>query len=273
MAEAQDATLNLTGATLSYNVRSGDHPTVVGLHGLGQSRVNEDTAGYLDWPPIYNAGRRTVRYDARGHGRSTGQALPEDYTWSRLADDLLALLDHLAPGEPVVAVGVSMGAGTLLHAVTRRPERFRRLALVIPPTAWATRAAQADGYRQMEKLFDAQGRDSLLAAAASAPTPPLLEALGRTSPPPDVDERLFSAVLRGAAGADFPDQEAIAAIEQPVMLLPWTDDPGHPMSTSEQLHDLLPNSTLKLTQTVEDLRAIGTTVAAFLSARTGPGEC
>ena len=80
MAEAQDATLNLTGATLSYDVRSGDSPTVIGLHGLGQSRVNEDTAGYLDWSPIYNAGRRTVRYDARGHGRSTGQALPEDYT-------------------------------------------------------------------------------------------------------------------------------------------------------------------------------------------------
>jgi len=264
MAKAQDGTLDLTGATLSYEVRSGDSPTVVGLHGLGQSRANEDIAGYLDWPPIYDAGRRTVRYDARGHGCSTGRALPEDYTWSRLADDLLALLDHLAPGEPVDAIGVSMGVGTLLHAVTRRPERFRRLALVLPPTAWATRAAQADGYRQAEKLLDTQGRDALLAAAASAPIPPLLQALGRTPPPPAVDEGLFSAVLRGAADADFPDQEAIAAIQQPVMLLPWTDDPGHPVSTSEQLHDLLPNSALKVTQTVEDLRAIGTTVATFL---------
>ena len=44
-----------------------------------------------------------------------------------------------------------MGVGTLLHAVTRQPERFRRLAPVIPPTAWAARAAQAGDYRQMEK--------------------------------------------------------------------------------------------------------------------------
>jgi 3-oxoadipate enol-lactonase len=82
----------------------------------------------------------------------------------------------------------------------------------------------------MEKLLDTQGRDALLAAAASAPTPPLLKALGWPSPPPDVDERLFPAVLRGAADSDFPDQEAIAAIQQPVLLLPWTDDPGHPVS-------------------------------------------
>lgn len=68
----------------------------------------------------------------------------------------------------------------------------------------------------MAKLLDTQGRDALLAAAASAPMPPLLKALGRTSPPPDVDERLSSAVLRGAADSDLPDQEAIAAIQQPV---------------------------------------------------------
>jgi 3-oxoadipate enol-lactonase len=76
MAEAQDGTLNLAGAALSYDVRSGDSSTVVGLHGLGQSRANEDTAGYLDWPPIYEAGRRTVRYDARGRGRSTERGAP-----------------------------------------------------------------------------------------------------------------------------------------------------------------------------------------------------
>ena len=45
MAEARDAALNLTGATLSYDVRSGDSPTAVSLHGPGQSRANEDTAG------------------------------------------------------------------------------------------------------------------------------------------------------------------------------------------------------------------------------------
>jgi pimeloyl-ACP methyl ester carboxylesterase len=263
VTEARNGTFDRAGATLAYDVRDGCGPTVVALHGLGSSRAGEDVSGYADWSPIYDAGRRTVRYDARGHGRSTGRALPEDYTWSRLADDLLALLDHLAPAEPVDAVGVSMGVGTLLHAVTRRPDRFRRLALVLPPTAWATRAAQADNYRQMAKLLDAQGPDALAAAAASAPTLPLIAAGGWTIPPPDVDEHLLSAVLRGAADADLPDPEAVAAIRQPVLLLPWTDDPGHPVQTAEQLHDLLPNSTLKLTQTVEDVRAIGATVAAF----------
>jgi pimeloyl-ACP methyl ester carboxylesterase len=152
MAEAQDGTLNLAGATLSYDVRSGDSPTVVGLHGLGQSRANEDTAVYLDWPPIYEAGRRTVRYDARGHGRSTGQALPEDYTWSRLADDLLALLDHLAPGETVDAVGVSMGVGTLLdrrELLLRQPHVEPARAARIGMPAMANRQALGP-YRKID---------------------------------------------------------------------------------------------------------------------------
>jgi 3-oxoadipate enol-lactonase len=132
MAEARDGTLNLAARTLSYDVRSGDRPTVVGLHGLGQSQVNDDTAGYLDWPPIYGTGRRIFATTPAATAAPRARRSPEDYTWSRLADDLLALLDHLAPGEPVDAAGVSMGVGTLLHAVTRRPERRRRLALVLP---------------------------------------------------------------------------------------------------------------------------------------------
>jgi len=63
---------------------------------------------YLDRPPIYEAGRRTLRYDARGHGRPTGQALPEDYAWARLADDLLALLDHLASTITTKGVRLSL---------------------------------------------------------------------------------------------------------------------------------------------------------------------
>jgi pimeloyl-ACP methyl ester carboxylesterase len=261
-----DETLEVDGASLSYEVHDGAGPTVVQLHGLSSSRASEAAAGFFDWSPVTANGRRLVRYDARGHGRSTGRPEPADYAWPRLADDLFALLDVVSPGSPVDAVGVSMGVGTLLHAVTTRPERFRRLVLVIPPTAWATRAAQGDGYRQMARLAEEQGYDALVRAMRSFPPLPLLEEGGwTTAPPPDIAPSILPAVFRGAAATDLPAAEAIAAVRHPVLLGPWSGDPGHPVSTSERLHELLPDSTLEITSTPDDLRALGERVAHFLA--------
>lgn len=261
-----DGTLERDGATLSYEVQEGDGPTVVQLHGLSSSRASEAAAGFFDWSPVHEAGRRLVRYDARGHGRSTGRAEPADYAWPNLAEDLLALLDAVAPGEAVDAIGVSMGVGTLLHAATREPDRFRRLVLVIPPTAWATRAAQGDGYRQMATLAEDQGYDALVRAMSAFGTLPLLEEGGwTTTPSPDIDPAILPAVFRGAAATDFPDAQSIAMIMQPVLLRPWVGDPGHPVSTSELLLDLLPHAVLEANATPGDLRAQGARIADFLS--------
>jgi pimeloyl-ACP methyl ester carboxylesterase len=265
MSEPTQHSLEVDGATLSYDLRDGDGPLVVVLHGVGSSRASEDSSGYLDWSPIARAGRRLVRYDARGHGRSTGRPEPGDYTWQHLAGDLIALVDHLSPDEPVDAVGVSMGVGTLLNAVTSCPERFRRLALVIPPTAWETRVPQGEVYRRMADLAQTQGRDAIVAAMASAPPLPLLAAGGWTTQPPDNAEELLPSVLRGAAEADFPASDAVAEIRQPVLLLPWIGDASHPVSTSERLHELLPESVMKVSETPEDVRAIGERVTTFFA--------
>ncbi|MGT2426841.1 alpha/beta fold hydrolase [Amnibacterium kyonggiense] len=261
-----DGMLELDGATISWSVQEGDRPTVVQLHGLSMSRANEAAAAYFDWSPVAAGGRRLVRYDARGHGRSTGRPVPEDYAWPMLAEDLFALLDEVAPGEAVDAIGVSMGVGTLLHAVTSRPERFRRLVLVIPPTAWATRAAQGDAYRQMAGLVETQGYEALVRAMAAFDPLPLLQDGGWTeTPPPDLDPAVLPAVFTGAAATDLPRPEAIGAIRQRVLLKPWVGDPGHPVSTSERLHELLPDSTLEVMAAPEDVRALGARVAAFLA--------
>jgi 3-oxoadipate enol-lactonase len=260
-----DGTLERDGATLSYEVAEGDRPTVVQLHGLSSSRASEAAAGFFDWSPVHDAGRRLVRYDARGHGRSTGRAEAADWAWPNLADDLFALLDRVAPGETVDAIGVSMGVGTLLHAVTLQPARFRRLVLVIPPTAWATRATQAEGYRQMAALAEEQGYDALVRAMAVFGTLPLLEEGGwTTAPEPDIAPELLPTVFRGAAATDLPSPDAIAGILQPVLLRPWAGDPGHPVSTSELLHGLLPDSMLEVMSTPDDLRSLGARVAEFL---------
>lgn len=260
-----DRFLEVPGARLAFDVQEGAGPTVVALHGLSSSRANEDVTGVFGWQQVAAEGRRLLRYDARAHGRSTGRPVPEDFLWPHLAEDLSALLDAVAPGEVVDAIGVSMGVGTLLHAVGRRPERFRRLALVIPPTAWASRTAQSAAYEQVASAVEQVGPEAVLRAMAAQPRLPLLEASGWVDAPPDVEDALLSSVFRGAARTDFPTSEVVSAIEQPVLLLPWIDDPGHPVATAEQLHELLPNSVLAVNRTPEDLRTLGARVAAFLS--------
>ena len=129
----------------------GGHP-VVQLHGLTSS-LERDRVLDLDLGRGLS-GTRLLRYDARGHGRSTGRPVADDYRWPRLAQDLLALLDVWFPGERVHGVGPSMGCATLLHAALLDPGRFSGLTLMVPPTAWETRAAKAHDYERSAEAVE-----------------------------------------------------------------------------------------------------------------------
>jgi 3-oxoadipate enol-lactonase len=261
-----DHVLDVGGATLSYDVQDGTEPTIVGLHGLTASRANDAAGGVFVWDDLVATGRRVVRYDARGHGRSTGSDDPADYAWSHLADDLVRLLDVVSPDAAVDAFGMSMGVGTLLHAVTREPDRFRRLALVIPPTAWETRAGQGDVYRQMADVVERDGVAALAAGAdAMEPLPILADGDWDVVLPPDIRTELLPTIMRGAALTDLPAPKSIAAIRKPVLLRPWEGDPGHPVSTAERLHELIPGSVLEVMREPDDLRGLAARVAAFFS--------
>ncbi len=238
--------LDIPGATLDYEVR-GRGPLVVQLHGLTSCRERDRRLG-LDLGRALTR-HRLLRYDARGHGRSTGAHHPSGYAWHRLADDLLALLDHVGPREKAHGVGPSMGTGTLLHAAVRAPGHFASLTLVVPPTAWATRRAQASTYRANADLVEREGLAALVAEAGSAP--PALADAPLTHP--SVAEDLLPTVLRGAAGTDFPAPEAVSTIDVPTLILAWTDDPTHPLSTAERLDELLPDSRLVVARTPADV--------------------
>lgn len=89
------------------------------------------------------AGRRVIRYDHRGHGRSPVPAGP--YEIEDLAADLLALLDRLDIAE-VDLVGLSLGGMVGLWVAASAPERVDRLVVCcssahLPPASgWHDRA-------------------------------------------------------------------------------------------------------------------------------------
>lgn len=254
-------TLELPRCRLSYDV-TGSGPPVVQLHGLLSDRA-ANTAGGLDLAAGLT-GHRTLRYDARGHGRSGAEPVAEDWAWPRLAQDLLDLLDAVVPGEPVHGIGPSMGAATLLHAALAEPRRFRSLTLCVPSTAWSSRRDQARTYRQSADLVERHGLEAYLRAGRAAVRPPAVA--DRPAHPPRVDPRLLPAVLRGAAGTDLPPVGELSRIGVPTLVLAWSDDAAHPLSTAEALRAGLPGDALHVARTPAELAGWPRRCADFVRA-------
>ena len=134
--------------------------------------------------------------------------------------------------------------------------------LTCPPTAWATRVAQADVYRAGATFAERNGKAAFVAGMRALPPPPVLAELPET--PVDIDEALLPTVLRGAASSDLPTPDAIGALRIPTLLLAWDGDPGHPVATAERLHALLAGSELHVARTPRELRTWGARTARFL---------
>ncbi|MFG6402987.1 alpha/beta fold hydrolase [Microbacterium sp. P04] len=254
--------LDLGNAAISYDVTGDSGPFAVQLHGLTSSRARDAQLG-LDLGRAL-VGHRVLRYDARGHGLSTGDSDPASYGWDRLADDLLHLLDAVAPGRRVHGVGPSMGTGTLLHAAVRDPSRFLSLTLVVPPTTGVTRAAQAETYRRNAAFVEREGVDALVELGSSAPVPPALADAPATYPA--VPAGLLPTVMRGAAATDLPPVGALRLLTPPTLLLAWAGDPAHPVSTAEKLREVIPGSILAVARSPHEVLGWAGRFAEHVSA-------
>jgi pimeloyl-ACP methyl ester carboxylesterase len=242
--------VDVRGVDLAVTDEGSGEPALCWGHGFGSCVANEEHFMF-QWARIADR-HRLVRWDARGHGQSTGTDVPADYHWDELALDLVALADALAVGR-FVAGGVSMGAATALHTAVAAPDRVAGMLLVLPPTAWETRSEEE--YASAADLVEAQGVQAYVDEWNSRPVPEILEPIKEIySFTPAVPDHLFPSALRGASQSDLPPKETVAAITVPALILAWTTDDGHPLSTAETLYDLLPDSTLHVAR---DLAAIG----------------
>ncbi len=256
----------------------GQQPTLIWGHGLTSSRAAEDASGIIDWDVL--AGRLdVVRYDAIGHGDSGDAPELGRSHWRELALDQLALHAQLSldASVGVVVGGASMGAATALHLAVlaaTRPElataELRGLVLMIPPTAWETRAGQTDLYETLGTIAADGGPEAVIEATAAAPVPDPLVGDETHRPSRHAALRAFTperlaAAFRGAADTDLPTPSEVAAIGVPTLILAWTGDPGHPMSTAERLHELIDDSTLRVASTRDDLATWTDEIAAFVS--------
>ncbi|MEZ5379890.1 MAG: alpha/beta fold hydrolase [Acidimicrobiales bacterium] len=256
---------HVRGAEIALD-RVGTGPRLVWGHGLTMSRAADDLAGTIDWGQVP---ADLVRYDARGHGESTTTPELSDYGWDALAQDQLELTEQLGI-ETYLSGGASMGCATALHAAVAKPGRIAGLILMIPPTGWETRAAQTAQYLTSAEVVEHKGVEPMISARrAMAPPDPYVGDEAYHDRRDEVlrawDTARLAVALRGAASADLPSRDAIASIAVPTLILAWTGDPGHPMSTAEELHRLIPGSTLSVASTAADLNDWTRQITNFVS--------
>jgi pimeloyl-ACP methyl ester carboxylesterase len=177
-----------------------------------------------------------------GHGTATDP--PDDY-WSypRIAADLAALADRVGARR---ALGVSLGAAALTRLVSTEPDRFERLALILPSVLDRPRTATA--VSALERLAN---------AVAEADRTGLFD-LVTAEIPAGVDvgdhPRARVAALRrlGPALRALPDQVAVddrsvlAEVRIPTLVVAATDDPLHPEAVARAYASALPAATLRV---------------------------
>ncbi|OPC81245.1 hypothetical protein B4N89_10080 [Embleya scabrispora] len=80
--------------------------------------------------PLAGRGFHTVAVDQRGQYETEGPDDPAAYTRDALVEDVLAIADVVAPGEPIHLVGHSYGGLVCRSVALRAPERLASLTLM-----------------------------------------------------------------------------------------------------------------------------------------------
>ncbi len=108
------------GLQLSYEIH-GEGPAVLCIHGFASSgKVNWIDTGWVE--TLTEAGYQAITLDNRGHGASEKPHDPDLYYPALMAEDGLALLDHLGI-ERAALLGYSMGARIAAFLAYAHPER------------------------------------------------------------------------------------------------------------------------------------------------------
>jgi pimeloyl-ACP methyl ester carboxylesterase len=235
------AIARIGGADLAYDVR-GNGPALLLLHAF--------PLGLVMWEAqarAFSSSHQVIRFDARGFGGSPpGDGL---LTMERIADDGVALLDHLGVSRAVVC-GLSMGGYAAFALVRRHADRLKGLVLADTrpgadsDAARAARAAQADKAR---KEGSAAVADAVLPKLVGETTqkqrPELVAWLRETiaaNPPRGIADALAGLAARADA------TPTLREVRVPTLVLCGAEDVITPPAESEALARGIAGSRLEI---------------------------
>jgi 3-oxoadipate enol-lactonase len=188
---------------------------------------------------------RVLRFDARGHGRSSAPDMPYDF--AMLAADVLGMMDALDV-EHAHFCGISMGGMIAQHVALAAPKRIDKLVLVsttsgYPPEArevWADRIA----------AIRANGIEPLVAPTLERWfTPPYRAAH------PEVMERIGNLIRATPAAGYIGSGQALATLDMtaklsalrcPTLVIAGADDAGTPPAMGRTIAEQVPCARFEL---------------------------
>jgi 3-oxoadipate enol-lactonase len=223
--------------TVHHELIGPEHAPVVVL----SNSIGTDLHLWDDQVSVLSQRFRVLRYDQRGHGRSS--APPGPYDLKQLGSDVLDLLDSLGL-DRVHFAGVSLGGMTGMWLAENAPERLDRLALIctsarLDPPSWRERAA----------LVRANGTGTLVNAslgrwftAAYSGRPDIADKYGAMLE--TCDDEGYAGCCEAIATMDILD--GLADITAPTLVLAGNDDPATPPSHAERITTAINDARLQV---------------------------
>jgi 3-oxoadipate enol-lactonase len=257
----------VNGIEIEYQVE-GKGPWVTLAHALGVDRSMWDAQVEL------LAERFSVlRYDCRGHGRSSAPEGP--YSLERLAQDALGLFDALGV-ERTHFIGLSMGGMIAQHVALAAPQRIASLVLADTTSRYPAEAAPV--WQERIRIVAEQGMEPMVAPTLerwfTAPFrdahPEVMERIGgliRATPPAG-----YTGCCHAIPRIDVTAR--LRKLDMPALVLVGEQDAGTPPAMAEEIHEALSGSQLEVIpdaahlSNIEQAEAFNYWLLGFLGAHS-----
>ena len=243
----------------------GEGQPFIWLHGMLNSVESDSVYSLINFESLQNK-VSVVRYnycDKSANG---------DYSWPALTDELIGILDA-QKYDKVLMGGLSMGAGTAVHAAVRFPKRVKALILVTPPPAWEKREKIKVVYRKIISKTNGESIPEILKRTIqmNQDPPEYFEQNHPGTRQRLLEHRLsfepqyYTQIYLGGANSDFPLREQISQINVPTLIIAHPDDTNHPLETAQELNNLIKGSELVIVSDYEDYQKLQIKVQDFIS--------
>ena len=228
--------------------------------GLANGRVvlmsNSLMSNYDMWDrtvPALTDRYRVLRYDTRGHGRSS--VTPGPYSIEMLADDAVGLLDALGIARAHV-VGLSMGGMIAQQLGARYPERVFSLAVCdsaseMPPRAMWEERLRIAGEQGIAGLVDATIKRWFTASFIERSPQEIAKVRAFVMGTPAAGYQACAAAVR-----DMAQTTMLLKVKAPTLVLTGRQDPACTVEQSIVMHRMIEGSKLVILEDAAHLSNI-----------------